>query len=227
MKVIIYDFDGTLTPYPMVRYKILEKCNVGYDEMEILVHDYMRTYNKNIYESYYTVFFDILNKHNIDINLDNICYGSDIIEYSKGVIDYFNKYKDIKHYVVTSGLKDFIINSYVNKYLDDVYGVTVNYEEKKTDKLLTDKEKVLAIKKIIEINKCSISDVVYIGDGLTDKYAFSYIHNNGGKTIFINDKDNDNLYLELNKDNIIDYRFNRDYSIDSDIDRFISEFVEL
>ena len=30
MKKIVYDFDGTLTPFPIPRLSILEKC--GYDE---------------------------------------------------------------------------------------------------------------------------------------------------------------------------------------------------
>ena len=225
MKVVIYDFDGTLTIYPMVRYKIIEKCDISYDEMRNSVYDYMNKNNTDIYNSYYSVFFNLLDSKNIDINIDNICYGSNMIEYSRGVIDYFNRYKNVKHYVVTSGLKDYILNSYISKFFDDVYGVTIDYKNKKINKLLTDKDKVDAIKEIIKKNNCNISDVVYVGDGLTDKYAFSYIHNNGGKTIFISDNDSDKLYLELS--NIIDYKFNRDFSVGSDIDMFINNFIKL
>ena len=32
-KIIIYDFDGTLTPYPMPKLEILEKCGINIRKM--------------------------------------------------------------------------------------------------------------------------------------------------------------------------------------------------
>lgn len=53
---------------------------------------------------------------------------------------------------------------------------------------MSDKNKVVAIEEILKTignkdNDCS--NVIYIGDGLTDYYAMKYIKEHGGTTIFV------------------------------------------
>ena len=87
---------------------------------------------------------------------------------------------------------------------------------------MTDENKILAIHDILKINnkkKEDCKDVYYIGDGYSDKSAMEYIHNNGGKAIFVypqNKEDelyqhNNQVYKELNKNGIIDFACVSDY----------------
>ena len=52
MKIIIYDFDGTLTPYPIPKLEILEKCgiNKGLNNKDFLnkINNYFKNLGYNI-----------------------------------------------------------------------------------------------------------------------------------------------------------------------------------
>ena len=220
IKIFIYDFDGTLTPYSMPKYDLVHKCNLTDEELYGKIKKYIKENNVSIYVAFYNILYELLKKNNIDINIENISLGADKIKLNEGVIEYFEKYKNYKHYVVTSGLKDYILKTKIGDYLIDVYGVEVNYIDKKIKRLLTDDDKIKAIKDIINKNKCNGSDIVYFGDGLTDMLAFSYVHEIGGKCVFINNTNN-----EIIDNEFIDIVVDADYSNNGEIDCFISSYL--
>ena len=57
MKIIIYDFDGTLTPYPIPKLEILEKCgiNKGLNNKDFLnkINNYSKKKNIDNYTALY------------------------------------------------------------------------------------------------------------------------------------------------------------------------------
>ena len=66
--IIIYDFDGTLTPYSLPQYEILKKC--GYDDdrlMERIKKEIQKGNAKEIYDAYYKCYIDILSENGITI----------------------------------------------------------------------------------------------------------------------------------------------------------------
>lgn len=232
--IIIYDFDGTLTPYSLPQYEILRQT--GYTD-EIL----MKRINKEIengnavgiYDSYYKCYRDILRENGIIMSRNNICLGAKNVKFNNGVIEYFKKFQSsktgIKHYIVTSGIKDYIEETVISKLVDGIYGVTFKKENEMLediDFLLTDEKKVEVIRKIQSENN-ETQEIVYFGDGLTDKFAFEYIHSIGGKNIFIssNEKSKEN-YKKLNINQIIDECFDSDFSIDSKISKYIESRIE-
>lgn len=232
--IIIYDFDGTLTPYSLPQYEILRQA--GYTD-EIL----MKRINKEIengnavgiYDSYYKCYRDILRENGIIMSRNNICLGAKNVKFNNGVIEYFKKFQSsktgIKHYIVTSGIKDYIEETAISKLVDGIYGVTLKKENemlRDVDFLLTDEKKVEVIRKIQNENN-GTQEIVYFGDGLTDKFAFEYIHSIGGKNIFIssNEKSKEN-YKKLNINQIIDECFDSDFSIDSKISKYIESRIE-
>ena len=84
------------------------------------------------------------------------------------------------------------------------------------DYLLSTKEKINKLKTLQEDLSTKPDKTIYIGDGFTDYYAMKYINNNGGKTIFVHQNENDlDTYYEINKENIVDYCEIADYSEDS------------
>ena len=232
--IIIYDFDGTLTPYSLPQYEILRQT--GYTD-EIL----MKRINKEIengnavgiYDSYYKCYRDILRENEIIMSRNNICLGAKSVKFNNGVIEYFKKFQSsktgIKHYIVTSGIKDYIEETAISKLVDGIYGVTLKKENemlRDVDFLLTDEKKVEVIRRIQSENN-GTQEIVYFGDGLTDKFAFEYIHSIGGKNIFIssNEKSKEN-YKKLNINQIIDECFDSDFSIDSKISKYIESRIE-
>lgn len=76
--IIIYDFDGTLTPYPLPQYEIIKKC--GYDDakmVERIKNEINANNSLNLYQAYFKCYIDILKEHNIELNMDSICLGVD------------------------------------------------------------------------------------------------------------------------------------------------------
>lgn len=220
--VIIYDFDGTLTPYSLPKYEILKNC--GYDESEFmsLVKDRMKKDNTSLYIAYFDVYREVLENYGLAFNKDNACYGASQVKFNSGVNDYFRdlQYNNtgLKHIVITSGLKVYVDNTSIAQYLDGIFGTEFNeINGLYTDilELMTSDRKVDVIKSLQDTTNTPFENIIYIGDGLTDKDAFCYVHKNGGKAILLCDDKESDTYKQLNKDNIIDECFPQDFNRDS------------
>ena len=228
--IIIYDFDGTLTPYSLAQYEILIKNGYNDEVLDKRVKTKMKKDNCTVYQAYYSTYKEILKENNIQFNRANICEGAENVNFNKGVVDYFKntQYKEtgIKHYIVTSGLQEYIYETPIKNYIQGVYGVTFKEENgiyTDLDILLDDKKKVDAIKKIIAENN-NDTDIIYFGDGLTDKKAFEFVHSLGGKAVFIAQGENPILkYNKINETGIIDEYFEPDYSENSEIRNYVEK----
>ncbi len=231
--IIIYDFDGTLTPYSLPQYEILKKC--GYDDETLMRRIEKEINNKNakgLYEAYYKCYRDILLENDIVMTRQNVCLGANRVQLNNGVADYFRNFQSsktgVKHYIVTSGLKDYIDETSIREFVNDVYGVTFKQENGiyvNIDILLTDEKKVEIIQKVQNENN-GINEIIYFGDGLTDIYAFEYVHSIGGKNVFItSNKKSMANYQKLNVNGIIDECFEADYGLDSKISRYIQRQI--
>ncbi len=223
--VIIYDFDGTLTPYSMPQYQVLKDC--GYDSPKLFsrIEDMIKRRKISLYEAYVETIFQILSENNIEKSMDSICKGAMEVTYNPGAIAYFEKFKNVKHYVITSGYEDYIRRTKIYPYLQEVLGTRVKIDGNETSiaYLMTDEKKVEAIKKVVKESKTDFENVIYIGDGLTDRYAFEYIHKKGGVSIFLGEK-TEQIEI-LCKSCMIDYCFEKSFEEGSSLDQYIQNRV--
>ena len=68
--------------------------------------------------------------------------------------------------------------------------------------------------------------VEYFGDGLTDKFAFEYVHSIGGKSIFIvSNKKSMDSFIKLKANGVIDECFEADFGINSKINKYIKSQI--
>ncbi len=95
---------------------------------------------------------------------------------------------------------------------------------------MTDDNKIQSIKDILSDNSVqTCQNVYYIGDEYIDKPAMTFIHNNGGKAIFVYHPDtndelsdyNKKVYQDLNQTNIIDYCVPADYTPGSELSNLL------
>lgn len=94
--IIIYDFDGTLTPYSLPQYEILKKC--GYDDEALMKRIEKEIDNKNatgLYEAYYKCYKNILFENEIERTRENVCLGANKVQLNAGVVDYFRKFQSL------------------------------------------------------------------------------------------------------------------------------------
>ena len=225
---IVYDFDGTLTQVALPRYLILEKCNYeNGTSNEKFLSELNRIKTEKSYEAmeaFYEEFFDILKQNRLRITKNDFCYGIEKIPYNKGLENYFPNITnwakqngiELNHFILTSGIKDYVENCKYNKFFKEVFGCTFKEKDgfiEGIDYYLSTKEKINKLELLQENDITRANKTIYVGDGLTDYYAMNHIHNNGGKTIFVHQNENDlDIYNEVNKENIIDYCEIADYN---------------
>ena len=121
-KIIIYDFDGTLTPYPVTKFKILDVCGYegGIDNFD-LVENFQKRYKKetdNFYEAIYKTFIEMVNKTEYKMTVSNISLGADEMEFCPGVIEFFEDIRnyDASNYILSSGLKTIIERTKIARF---------------------------------------------------------------------------------------------------------------
>ena len=195
-KIIIYDFDGTLTQHSLPQFEIIQQSGfeggaANQDFLKI-VKDKVKCENIDLYLALYKTYFEVIESAGFELIDSNFCLGFDSIDYNKGTKEFLEKlYKNhVKNYLLSSGLKVFLEKTDIAHYFEKIYATLFNYNEdnKATgiEYLMTDKNKVEAIKEILSNNSLNdCSNVIYIGDGLTDYYAMEYVKNNGGTSIMV------------------------------------------
>lgn len=217
----------------MPQYEILKKC--GYDDETLMRRIEKEINNKNakgLYEAYYKCYRDILLENDILMTRENVCLGANRVQLNNGVTDYFRNFQSlktgVKHYIVTSGIKDYVDETVIRKFVNGVYGVTFKQENGiygNVDILLTDEKKVEIIQKVQNENN-GTNKIIYFGDGLTDRYAFEYVHNIGGQNVFItSNKKSMANYQKLNTNGIIDECFEADFGFDSKISKYVQRQI--
>lgn len=236
-KIIIYDFDGTLTPYPLTKIGVLE--TLGFDggmmssKFMCMVRERRLAKNTDVYNACYEVLLEVLKNNNVPRTQENFRLGAENIEYNPGVYDFFNRNKDLNivNYIVSSGSKDFLEGTTISKFFKGIYATTFKFDDSgeaiDVDFLMSDKRKVEIIQMILKdngIDNEDCSNVIYVGDGLTDLYAMEYVKNHGGDTIFVYvNEENDSLKAAREVD-VVSYYTKADFTLNSD---FSNVFLDI
>lgn len=235
---IVYDFDGTLTPKSVPMFQILKENGWTEEEFELAIHKQKNKFDSNIYLSWFSTFLKVCNSGKIKPTKDNISLGVKDINYNPGVETFFlnvnniakDENVDLKHYIVSSSIKDFLKKTSISSYIDKIYATEFKYDENgcayKIDYLATDIKKVDSIKKINILNnkdELDCTNLVYIGDGLTDYYAMEFVKNNNGISILLTHNDNQISNKLLNVANAV---FMADYSINSELFSYIEMILK-
>ncbi len=226
----IFDFDGTLTTETWPKFWVWVK-KFGYsgekrnDKLEKALNEYRKKVKGSLLETFFSFFNDLLESRNETISYEELMEGKKYIVYNPG-IEEFIKNTNAKNYIVSGGLKEFMDNLKISKNFEKIYGTSV---KQNTDgliygieKAMTNDKKIFAILDILRENgriENDCKNVYYLGDGYSDAEAMQFVHNNGGKAIFVHQPDendelynhNKKIYEDLNKNGMIDYYCEADY----------------
>lgn len=212
----IFDFDGTLTTETWTKFWVWVK-KFGYsgekrnDVLEEALAEYRKTHDGNSLETFFAFFNDLLVANKESISPSELMEGEAYVEYNPGIRTYFEK-SIAKNYIVSGGLKEFLQNLEIAKYFKGIYGTPVQQNE--------------------------LGEIVGIGKAMTDDKkdaaAMRYVHNNGGKAIFVyqpNQEDalyreNQKIYERLNADGMIDFCCVADYREGSELSNILQRTKE-
>lgn len=224
MKKIIYDFDGTLTTTSLPFYEFFNICNgpKSINELVCLSNDLMKAKNINIYEALYEVEIDIIRRSSLPLDNSTFCMGAKNVKYNPGVLEFLKeKDENIEHYILTSGYDEYVMHTLAGKLVNKVYGTSFEYKNGKfigIKELMSDEKKP---DKIALIAGNNYKDVIYVGDGLTDMYAFKHVIENGGKAVLVHRPGDNSISNKIKEEGINVIYFDADYTKGSYLYKFL------
>lgn len=233
-KLIIYDFDGTLTPYSMPKFEILEKSGLkdGANNPKFLElsQEKSNTLKIDLYQAMYEVYFELIRNAGFRLIDENFYLGFDRIEYNKGVSDFLTtlNQSSISNYLLSSGVSVLLEKTKYASFFKKIYATKFQYDENGEaigiSYLMSDKNKVEAIKEIIRdqgFSRDDCSHIIYIGDGLTDFYAMEYVKKSGGTTIFVYLDGNNKSIEEMRRKDVVSFFAKADFSLNSELSKYV------
>lgn len=238
--IVIYDFDGTLTPYALPKFEILEKCGLkdgAYNPRFLeLAKETSDKESIDLYTAIYKVYFSIIRENGFKLIDENFCLGAAAIKYNSGVLPFLQRLNSnsIKNYLLSSGLKVFLNRTEVAPLFTDIYATVFTYNENNEADgikfLMSDKNKVQVIKEICKINgseEDDCSNIIYIGDGFTDYYAMEFVKNNGGVTIFVYQDPNSKDMIAMQGKDVVSFYTSADFSENSELNSYVSKLCNI
>lgn len=236
----IFDFDGTLTTETWPKFLVWIK-KFGYngekrnEKLQKDINDYINSHDGERLENFYNFFNNLLVSNDDFITYEELMEGERLITYNPNLEDFLKISKE-KNYIVSSGLLEFLNHLEIAKYFDRIYGTNVIKNEYGNiigiSNAMNDYKKLQSVKDILQVNDRktdNCENVYYIGDGYSDAEAMTYVHNNGGKAIFVHQMTNDDyfyeyvnsIYEKLNQDGIVDYKCVADYKINKKLAKIL------
>ncbi len=239
-EIIIYDFDGTLTPYSLPKFEILEKSGMkdGAHNPQFLELSQKRSKLENIdlYRAMYDTYFEIIKNAGFKLTNENFSLGYDNVNYNNGVVSFLNMLyqNNISNYLLSSGIKVFLEKVSISPYFKEIYATTFtynqDYEANGIEFLMNDKNKVIAIKEILKKNGIeneNCSTVIYIGDGFTDYYAMKYIKEHGGTSIFVYKNLNSKDMQSIKERDVVDFYTEADFSQNGELYNYVKKLCRI
>lgn len=253
---IMYDFDKTLCTKDMQEYTFIPKLGMNASEFWNEVNKIRNKEKMDGVLAYMYMMLKKACELNIPIKETDLEKMGNDIELFPGVKEWFkriNEYGEnlglkIEHYVISSGLNEIISGSEISKYFEKIYASEFLYEEgkavwpksainytNKTQFIYRINKGILDIcdddslnrKMAEEDRRISKSNMIYIGDGLTDVPSMITIKDNGGVSIAVYTDKSKKLAKSLLDEERIDYIAEANYSDNSDIDKIIKRVLKM
>lgn len=238
LKVIVYDFDGTLTPDELPKFDILEKCGLENETQNPAFLQRVKSMaleeKIGLVEATITTILNYIQEAGIPVTDEQVCLGAENRQYNLGVKEFLQKMKalGVKNILLSSGSKAYLEKTKVAPLFDEIYASTMKYDNAGeaigVEYVLDEPEKANVLRAIAEsVNNDpeNCQGVVYIGDGPTDLYAMKYVKTHGGKTIMIRHDKAESTLVEQNQDAAVDYEVPASYQEGSELDGIIRSLL--
>ncbi|MEG1705872.1 MAG: HAD family hydrolase [Clostridia bacterium] len=243
---IMYDFDKTLSTKDMQEYSFIPSLNMSADEFW---DESNKQAQQNNMDHILSTMWLMLKKH-------FAIYGGltreALVEHGKkvilnnGVLEWFSRVNsygeelgvEIRHYIISCGLKPMIEGTGIAKYFRQIYAcdfvyndkgnaiwpsVAINYTSKvqflfRINKGIEDVSEHIKINMHMadELRPVPFSNMIYIGDGLTDVPSMKLTRLNGGYAIGVYQDITDSTYLV--NDDRVNFYVKADYAPNTEMD---------
>ena len=252
---LMYDFDKTLCTTDMQAYTFIPNLGMSAEEFWQKASNLAEKHKMDRILAYMYLMLDEAHIHRKPIRRnDFVGLGKDL-ELYPGVTEWFGRINQfgkeqgvtIKHYIISSGLREIIEGSSIFKEFDDVFAGEFLYDENdvacwpknvvnyttKTQFLFRINKGVLDISNDDDLNRFTpeenrpvpFRNMIYIGDGLTDVPCMKLVKVNGGFSIAVYQSGKRAKVKDLILDERVNFIEPADYSEGSKLDIITKDII--
>lgn len=252
---IMYDFDKTLSTKDMQEYGFIPNLGITSQQFWGGVEDFRESENMDPILGYMRYMLKKASEKGLPVTRETFVSLGNGIEYFPGVEEWFERINDygkengveIEHYIISSGIKEIIEGSSVNKYFKQVYACEFLYEDgvavwpklavnytNKTQFLFRINKGVLDIWDDKRLNmfvpenerRIPFRNMIYIGDGLTDVPCMKLVKSNNGQSIAVFNKCEKITASRLMAEERVNFITEADYTVGSELDGIVKTIIE-
>lgn len=251
----MYDFDKTLCAKDMQEYSFIPSVGMDPEQFWGESNNISVKYNMDRILAYMFLMIKAAKENDVPITKESFMnLGKDVV-FLKGVKSWFKRINsygeslgvDVEHYILSSGLKEIIEGTSIAKYFKRIYACEFRYNNKgnadwpkqvvnyttKTQFIFRISKGVLdqlddkRLNSYVDVENRRVphSNMIYIGDGLTDVPCMSVIRERGGEAIAIYHKDSLDVAKRLLKEQRVGYICKADYSSESELENVVKLLI--
>ena len=251
---LIYDFDKTLSPKDMQEYSFLPGINVEPDRFWGLCRDFALDHEMDGVLTYMYLMKKMANGE-ADLSRDRLrALGRDVA-FFPGVETWFDRINqigrengvEVEHYIISSGLREIIEGSGIAREFREIYACEFFYDRDglaswpKLDVNFTNKTQfVYRINKgVLDVSddkslndsmpddskRVPFTNMIYVGDGLSDVPCMKMMRSYGGQAIAVYQSSNRAGVEDLLAKGRVDFIFPADYREGTGLDVTVQNII--
>ena len=253
---IMYDFDKTLCTRDMQDFGFIPELGMSPSEFWSKANDFGRVEEMDGILAYMYTMIVERRRRGSPLTRESLIENGRAIELFKGVREWFDRVNlygavqgvQVEHYVISSGLREIIEGSGIADKFTEIFAcefiydgngealwpkTAVNYTNK-TQFVYRINKGVLDISNDVDLNRSMPDDskrvpftnMIYIGDGLSDVPCMKMMKAYGGCAIAVYQDSNRGKVEELLRHDRVDFIFPADYSESSDLNKTVHNLIK-
>lgn len=258
---LCYDFDGTLSPGNMQEYAFIPSLQQSVEEFWTDTNALAKSSDADLILAYMYLMCKRAKEKNIQIRKSDFEKFGKGVEFFSGILpeqnkpDWFERINgyaanfgaEVKHYIISSGLKEMIEGTPIASKFDKIYASSFMYDENgsamwpaqavnyttKMQYLFRINKGVLDIQRTINHymkeseRPVPFNQMIYFGDGMTDIPSMKLVKTQGGYSVAVHDgsKKSCKSTEKLLNENRVHFVAKADYSEGSALDLQVKRVV--
>ena len=248
---LIYDFDKTLCPGDMQEYGFMPLIGSNPDEFWAMCADFKHSHDADGILAY--MYMMIHKARGVDFTRDRLYEMGHAVEFYPGVESWFDRVNavgeecgvQVEHYIISSGLTEIIKGSRIGDRFKAVFAASFCYDEEgrpiwpatavnytsKTQYLFRINKGILDVTNDSDLNaytphskrRIPFSNMIYIGDGLTDVPCMKMTRQRGGYSIAVHAPGSTDISDDMLLQDRADFAVLADYSAGSELEQIAGE----
>lgn len=250
----LYDFDKTLSTRDMQEFTFIPSLGLEPQEFWSIANTMASREKMDSILAYMYVMLDTAKKKGISLTRDMLTQCGKDVKFFDGVERWFEHINrvgqeagvNVEHYVLSSGLREIISGTAIAPFFTAIFASEFLYEDgkavwpktavnytAKTQFVYRINKGVLDISNDTDLNKSApdderhvfFSNMIYIGDGLTDVPCMKLVKLSGGHSIALYQQGRAATVEDLLQHNRVDFIFEADFSVGSPLEQAAADIL--